>query len=158
MDSEQEMKEKWQYSLQQGSGWHFLAYFWKKREHQATYKSGGNKSQVDCILCRRDNLREVSACKVLHGDSVVRHHGIVVCRVKLVTRVKRGCKMEPNLRLWKLKEEDYRLTLQHKVKEELEKVFPEDWEKTAEFVREVAKDVLGVSSAKKSTKVNLVVD
>ena len=40
-----------------------ITYFKKKREHQTTYKSGGNKSQVDYVLCRRDNLREVSDCK-----------------------------------------------------------------------------------------------
>ena len=47
-------------------------HFRKKREHQATYKNGGNKSQVDYLLCKMDNLREVTDCKVLHGDSVVK--------------------------------------------------------------------------------------
>ena len=78
MDWEQEMMEKWQYRVQQGVGWHFLTsisgrkemafpntYFRKKRDHQAPYESGGNKSQVD-------NLREVINCKVLHGESVVK--------------------------------------------------------------------------------------
>ena len=66
-----------------------------------------------------------------------------------MTRAKREHKAEPDLRWWKSKEEDYRLKFEQKVKEELEEVFPEDWEKTEETVRVVAKDVLGVSSGKK---------
>ena len=73
-------------------------YFRKKMEQQLIYKSGGNKFQADYVLCRRDNLPEVSECKVLHGDSVVKQHRMVVCRIKLVTRVKRGYTVEPNLR------------------------------------------------------------
>ena len=88
-------------------------------------------------------------CKVLHGDSVVKQHRMVVCRVKRVTRVKGGYTVEPNLRWWKLKKEEYRLMFQQKVKEELGEVFAEDWEKTAEALRVVAKDVLGASSGKK---------
>ena len=41
-------------------------YFKKKRERQATYKSGGYKSQVDYVLCRRDNLREVVVVVVVY--------------------------------------------------------------------------------------------
>ena len=75
MDWEQEMmKEKW-LKVATRLGTAFLnTYFRKTREHQATYKSGENKSQVDYVLCRRDNVREVSDCKVLHGDSVVKQH------------------------------------------------------------------------------------
>ena len=86
---------------------------------------------------------------MLHGDSVVNQHRMVVCRVKLVTRVKREYNVGPNLQWWKLEGEDHRLKFQQKVKEELGEVFPGDWEKTAEVVRVVAKDVLRVSSGKK---------
>ena len=65
-----------------------------------------------------------------------------------MTWVKKGYKVEPNLRWWKLKD-NLRLKFQQKVKEEQREVFPEDWEKTAETVRVVAKDVLGVSSGRK---------
>ena len=98
------MKEKWLKVATKLRMPFLNTYFRKTREHQATYKSGENKSQVDYVLCRRDNVREVSDCKVLHGDSVVKQHRMVVCRVKLVTRVKRGYKVEPNFRWWKLKE------------------------------------------------------
>ncbi|KAK3516091.1 hypothetical protein QTP70_005429 [Hemibagrus guttatus] len=39
-------------------------YFQKREEHRVTYKSGGRRTQVDYILCRRGNLKEISDCKV----------------------------------------------------------------------------------------------
>ncbi|KAK3514971.1 hypothetical protein QTP70_000740 [Hemibagrus guttatus] len=40
-------------------------YFQKREEHRVTYKSGGRSTQVDYILCRRGNLKEISDCKVV---------------------------------------------------------------------------------------------
>ncbi|KAK3561612.1 hypothetical protein QTP86_010688 [Hemibagrus guttatus] len=37
-------------------------YFQKREEHRVTYKSGGRRTQVDYILCRRGNLKEISDC------------------------------------------------------------------------------------------------
>ncbi|KAK3567064.1 hypothetical protein QTP86_009258 [Hemibagrus guttatus] len=49
-------------------------YFQKKEEHSINYKSGGRRTQVDYILCRRGNLKEISDCKVVVGESVARQH------------------------------------------------------------------------------------
>ncbi|KAK3548456.1 hypothetical protein QTP70_013155 [Hemibagrus guttatus] len=49
-------------------------YFQKREEHRVTYKSGGRSTQVDYILCRRGNLKEISNCKVVVGESVARQH------------------------------------------------------------------------------------
>ncbi|KAK3568487.1 hypothetical protein QTP86_008540 [Hemibagrus guttatus] len=49
-------------------------YFQKREEHRVTYKSGGRRTQVDYILCRRSNLKEISDCKVVVGESVARQH------------------------------------------------------------------------------------
>ncbi|KAK3542234.1 hypothetical protein QTP86_021394 [Hemibagrus guttatus] len=35
-------------------------YFQKREEHRVTYKSGGRRTHVDYILCRRGNLKEIS--------------------------------------------------------------------------------------------------
>ncbi|KAL1279411.1 hypothetical protein QQF64_026084 [Cirrhinus molitorella] len=59
-------------------------YFQKREEHRVTYKSGGMSTQVDYILCRRGNLKEISDCKVVVGESVARQHGMVVCRMTLM--------------------------------------------------------------------------
>ena len=40
-------------------------YFKKKDEHRVTYKSGGKSTQVDYVVCRRRNLKEMCDCKVI---------------------------------------------------------------------------------------------
>ncbi|KAK3540640.1 hypothetical protein QTP70_034459, partial [Hemibagrus guttatus] len=59
-------------------------YFQKREEHRVTYMSGGRRTQVDYILCRRGNLKEISDCKVVVGESVARQHRMVVCRTTLM--------------------------------------------------------------------------
>ncbi|KAF7688130.1 hypothetical protein HF521_014136 [Silurus meridionalis] len=64
-------------------------YFKKKEDHRVTYKSGGRCTQVDYVLCRRCNLKEIGDCKVLAGDSVARQHRMVVCWMVLEVKKKR---------------------------------------------------------------------
>ncbi|KAK3525027.1 hypothetical protein QTP86_013384 [Hemibagrus guttatus] len=59
-------------------------HFQKREKHRVTYKSGGRRTQVDYILCRRGNLKEISDCKVVVGESVARQHRMVVCRMTLM--------------------------------------------------------------------------
>lgn len=61
-------------------------FFQKRQEHRVTYKSGGRSTHVDYILCRRCNLKEISDCKVVVGESVARQHRMVVYRMTLVVR------------------------------------------------------------------------
>ncbi|KAK3516306.1 hypothetical protein QTP70_009434 [Hemibagrus guttatus] len=104
-------------------------YFQKREEHRATYKSGGRRTQVDYILCRRGNLKEISDCKVVVGESVARQHRMVVCRMTLMV-----CKK---------KRQKLRQALGGQV------VLPDDWETTAEVIRETGRKVLGVSSGRR---------
>ncbi|KAK3558663.1 hypothetical protein QTP86_023102, partial [Hemibagrus guttatus] len=104
-------------------------YFQKREEHRVTYKSGGRSTQVDYILCRRGNLKEISDCKVVVGESVARQHRMVVCRMTLMV-----CKK---------KRQKLRQALGGQV------VLPDDWETTAEVIRETGRKVLGVSSGRR---------
>ena len=38
-------------------------YFKKKDEHRVTHKSGGKSTEVDYVMCRRKNLKEMCDCK-----------------------------------------------------------------------------------------------
>ena len=76
-------------------------YFQKREEHRGTYKSGARSMKVDYILCRRGNLREISDCKVVVGESVARQHRMVVCRMTPTVRTKRREKIEKT-KCWKL--------------------------------------------------------
>ncbi|KAK3511018.1 hypothetical protein QTP70_029036 [Hemibagrus guttatus] len=128
-------------------------YFQKREEHRVTYKSGGRSTQVDYILCRRGNLKEISDCKVVVGESVARQHRMVVCRMTLmVCKTKRSkIEMEKKTKWWKLKKEECCEEFRQKLRQALggQVVLPDDWESTAEVIRETGRKVLGVSSGRR---------
>ena len=61
-------------------------YFKKEVSRRTTYKSGGNTSQVDYLLCRRDQLKHSTDCTVLPGESVAKQHRLVICKIELQTQ------------------------------------------------------------------------
>ncbi|KAK3522906.1 hypothetical protein QTP86_007326 [Hemibagrus guttatus] len=128
-------------------------YFQKREEHRVTYKSGGRRTQVDYILCRRGNLKEISDCKVVVGESVARQHRMVVCRMTLmVCKTKRSkIEIEKKTKWWKLKKEECCEEFIQKLRQALggQVVLPDDWETTAEVIRETGRKVLGVSSGRR---------
>ncbi|KAK3521727.1 hypothetical protein QTP70_015844 [Hemibagrus guttatus] len=126
-------------------------YFQKREEHRVTYKSGGRRTQVDYILCRRGNLKEISDCKLVVGESVARHHRMVVCRMTLMVCKTKRSKIEKKTKWWKLKKEECCEEFRRKLRQALggQVVLPNDWETTAEVIRETGRKVLGVSSGRR---------
>ncbi|KAK3561822.1 hypothetical protein QTP86_017071 [Hemibagrus guttatus] len=126
-------------------------YFQKREEHRVTYKSGGRRTQVDYILCRRGNLKEISDCKVVVGESVARQHRMVVCRMTLMVCTTKRSKIEKKTKWWKLKKEECCEEFRQKLRQVLggQVVLPDDWETTAEVIRETGRKVLGVSSGRR---------
>ncbi|KAK3539783.1 hypothetical protein QTP70_013216 [Hemibagrus guttatus] len=126
-------------------------YFQKREEHRVTYKSGGRRTQVDYILCRRGNLKEISDCKVVVGESVARQHRMVVCRMTFMVCKKKRPKIEKKTKWWKLKKEECCEEFRQKLRQALggQVVLPDDWETTAEVIRETGRKVLGVSSGRR---------
>ncbi|KAK3566754.1 hypothetical protein QTP86_004437 [Hemibagrus guttatus] len=128
-------------------------YFQKREEHRVTYKSGGRRTQVDYILCRRGNLKEISDCKVVVGESVARQHRMGVCRMTLmVCKTKRSkIEIEKKTKWWKLKKEECCEEFRQKLRQALggQVVLPDDWESTAEVIRETGRKVLAVSSGRR---------
>ncbi|KAK3557289.1 hypothetical protein QTP70_026689, partial [Hemibagrus guttatus] len=126
-------------------------YFQKWEEHRVTYKSGGRRTQVDYILCRRGNLKEISDCKVVVGESVARQHRMVVCRMTLMVCKTKRSKIEKKTKWWKLKKEECCEEFRQKLRQALggQVLLPDDWETTAEVIRETGRKVLGVSSGRR---------
>ncbi|KAK3505893.1 hypothetical protein QTP70_004434 [Hemibagrus guttatus] len=126
-------------------------YFQKREEHRVTYKSGGRRTQVDYILCRRGNLKEISDCKVVVGESVARQHRMVVCRRTLMVCKTKRSKIEKKTKWWKLKKEECCEEFRQKLRQALggQVLLPDDWETTAEVIRETGRKVLGVSSGRR---------
>ena len=73
-------------------------YFKKKGEHRVTYKSGGKRTQVDYVMCRRRNLKKVSDCKIIVNECVAKHHRMVVCKMALMVKKKKAQKVKSKIR------------------------------------------------------------
>ena len=56
-------------------------YFKKKDEHRVTYKSGEKSTQVDYLMCRRRDLKEMCSCKVMVNECVAKQHRMVICKI-----------------------------------------------------------------------------
>lgn len=123
-------------------------YFHKREEHRVTYKSGGRTTQVDYILCRRNNLKEVRDCKVVAGDCVAAQHRMVVCKITLVERKRKTVRVQPRTRWWKVRNVEFGTAFREEVIQALGggEDLPEDWVASATIIRESGKKVLGVAS------------
>ena len=67
-------------------------YFKKKDEHRVTYKSGEKSTQVDYVMCRRRNLKEICDCKVILNERIAKQHRMVVCKMVLMVKKKQEIK------------------------------------------------------------------
>ncbi|KAK3545695.1 hypothetical protein QTP70_011252 [Hemibagrus guttatus] len=116
-------------------------YFQKREEH------------IDYILCRRGNLKEISDCKVVVGESVASQHRMVVCRMTLMVCKKKRSKIEieKKTKWWKLKKEECCEEFRQKLRQALcgQVVLPDEWKTTAGVIRETGRNVLGVSSGRR---------
>ena len=118
-------------------------YFKKKDEHRMTFKSGGKSTQVDYVMCRRRNLKEMCDCKVILNECDANQHRMVVCKMALMVK-KKAEKVKPKIRWLKLKETSCQEGFRQEVtrilggKDEL----PDEWDKTAEMLRKTAETVL----------------
>ena len=107
-------------------------YFKKKDEHRMTYKSGGKSTQVDYVMCRRRNLKEMCDCKVILNECVAKQHRMVVCKMALMVKKKKAEKVKPNIRWWKLKETSNQEAFRQEVTRILggKNRLPNEWDET----------------------------
>ena len=125
-------------------------YFKKKDEHRVTNKSGEKSTQVDYVMCRRRNLKEMCDCKVILNECVTKQHRIMACKMVLMVKKKKAEKVKPKIRWWKLKETNYQEVFRQEVTRILggKDRLSNEWDKTAEMLRKTAETVLGVTFGK----------
>ena len=126
-------------------------YFKKKDEHRVTFKSGGKSIQVYYVMCRRRNLKEMGDSKVIVNECVAEQHRIVVCKMALMVKKKNAEKVKPKILWWKLKETSCQEALRQEVTRILggKDGLPDEWDKTAEMLRKIAENVVGVTFGKR---------
>ena len=52
-------------------------YFKKKDKHRLMHKSGRKNTQIDYVMCRKRNLKEMCNCKVMVNERVAKQHRTV---------------------------------------------------------------------------------
>ena len=131
-------------------------YFKKREEHLITYKSGTNKSQIDYFLIRKSDRSLCKDCKVILGESLVPQHRILVMDVYI-----QKCKRKdvftscPKTKWWNFKGENLAKFKNQLAKEDFWSFEGEInlmWNKMANCVKKVAKEILGESKGKKFTR------
>ena len=97
-------------------------YFKKKEEHRVTYQSGGRRIQVDYVLYRRSQLKEVGDCKAFAGECVAEQHWMVIGKMTLTVKPKVKVKNEPKIKWWKLRGVEGEENFRELMREKLEKM------------------------------------
>ena len=64
-------------------------YFMKPNNHLVTYRSRNSCTQVDYILTRRSDLKEVQNVKVIGDEECVTQHKLLVCQITLRTQIRK---------------------------------------------------------------------
>ena len=72
-------------------------YFKKKDEYRVTYKSGGKSTQVDYVMCRRRNLKEMCDCEVIVNECVAKQHRMVAWKMALMVKKSRESKAKDTI-------------------------------------------------------------
>ena len=77
-------------------------YFMKPDSHLVTYCSGNSCTQVDYILTRHSDLKQVQNVKVIENEECVIQHKLLVCEINLRTHIRKQNKPPPKRCIWKL--------------------------------------------------------
>ena len=125
--------------------------FFKKKEAQMlTYKSGDRESQIDLFLSRRKDIKEITNCKVIKGESVCTQHRLVVIDLRLVGKIRRTEQGIVKTKWWKMKDEEVRLAFKEAVSHKITDLGERSWDTVGGTVREVGEQELGKTSGKRT--------
>ena len=127
-------------------------FFCKKDGHLITYRTTKDKTQIDFILTRREDMRIVQDCKVIPGEAAVTQHRLV-CALLLLQEVKHrkrpGVK---KIRTWKLQEErvdEFREKVEDTYHLDPDTTAEESWKLFKEATLKAAEEVCGTTKGGK---------
>ena len=125
--------------------------FIKRDSHLVTFSSGGNLTQVDYILFRKNFRRSVKDVKVICSEEVVRQHKLLVCDFKVCLSPPPKRKFVPRLRTWKLRKSEtsssFSLAFRFRAEDTASNDVESAWVKLKKPLLEAAEKVCGFSSS-----------
>ena len=128
--------------------------FIKRDSHLVTFASGGNKTQVDYVLCRKSFRGKVTNVKVIPGEEVVQQHFLLVCDFITCIPSQKKRKFKPRLRSWKLRDpavisnfhESFRTKVANVVPSQMDNPVEASWSNLKTPLLEATKETCGLSS------------
>ena len=120
----------------------------KRDEHLITYSSGGKTSQLDYILVKQSEVKNLKDCKVIPGSEIVSQHRLVVLDMWNNKEHKRKVRKVGRFMTWKLK----RVEIKSKFRDVVEKMnvarvkegeVEEMWQELKQTLRKASEEVLG---------------
>ena len=102
-------------------------------------------------MVRRRRIKEVVDTKVVVGESVAKHHRIVVSALFIWRKWRKAPKLVKRIKCWKLKDSKVKYKFKMEVIESRILGGQKDWQRIAEMIRSIARRKLGETSGKVST-------
>ena len=131
--------------------------FTKKKQHQYTYRSGKNKSQIDFILVKTSDRKHVKDCRVI--ECAEYQHSLLVATFKGIGQSNWSRKMfVPKRRAWLLKKKEYSEKFERTFREKWDcyaaaETVDDTWENYTKCVLAAAEETCGWTKAKARRKV-----
>ena len=130
-------------------------FFEKRRNQLITYNSGGRMSQIDFLVCRRANLKDIRDCQVVNGESKATQHQLVMLSMRGTILKKSKTKRVRKIWWWKLNNVGLRAEFKQKVLENWKQTegVQEWWSVNSKILLKAAEEVLGKTSGKKAPQI-----
>ena len=77
-------------------------YFMKPDSHIVTYRSGNSCTQVDYILTRCSDLKQVQNVKMIGDEECVTQHKLLACQINSRTKISKQQKPPTKRQIWRL--------------------------------------------------------
>jgi len=123
--------------------------FTKQEAKLVTYAAGSVKSTVDYITVRQEDKAKIHNVKVITSEECIPKCKLLVMDMWFKTTKKQRRKLEPRVRVWKLKEkktcEEFRFMVGNKVEEVKWKGLgvSDHWQQMKDIIMETAQDICG---------------
>ena len=131
-------------------------WFEKLDRHLVTYESGGVRSQIDYMLVKGHDKRNVINCKVILGEACVKQHRLVVMDLKVKGKKPRKRRKRPRIKVWDLKGEKVdqfkRMVRERRQEGQIVQGVENIWTEMKGICVGVAEEIVGRTSAYGATR------
>ena len=120
----------------------------KKEKNKITFRSGGNESEIDFIVVRKQERKFLKDVKVIPGEL---QHGLVLADVddKKINKVIKKERLKKR-KVWKLQDKEIKAKFEEKVAELISTKESELWSSFKESVLKACDEICGVTRTRKS--------